>query len=328
MSSCSTSPCRSATASTCSLLRQRFADLPVLILSTYPEDQYAINLIRVGASGYLTKESAADELVKAIRTVVQGRRYVSAAVAELLIGGLGKPTEQSMHQSLSEREFQIFCKLSRGQTVSVIADELFLSVKTVSTYRSRILEKMGMKTNADLTYYAIKNGRWSSRRGPGTPRPPCRTRADSDPPHPAYHPTMPDRATVPAFPPLRVLLIEDSAMIRGDVARISAGDALCRTVDWADTEHLGISMFAAGGYQVAIIDLQLRRGNGVNVLRAMRARAPGIRIVYTNHAQVPAYRRQCADAGADYFFDKSLEMEEVFRVIEEYAGSRAAGDPS
>ncbi|AOY92052.1 DNA-binding response regulator [Cupriavidus sp. USMAA2-4] len=140
------------------LLRQRFADLPVLILSTYPEDQYAINLIRVGASGYLTKESAADELVKAIRTVVQGRRYVSAAVAELLIGGLGKPTELSMHQSLSEREFQIFCKLSRGQTVSVIADELFLSVKTVSTYRSRILEKMGMKTNADLTYYAIKNG--------------------------------------------------------------------------------------------------------------------------------------------------------------------------
>ncbi len=100
-------------------------------------------------------------------------------------------------------------------------------------------------------------------------------------------------------------------------------------VDWADTEHLGISMFAAGGYQVAIIDLQLRQGNGVNVLRAMqRARAPGIRIVYTNHAQVPAYRRQCADAGADYFFDKSLEMEEVFRVIEEYAGSRAAGDPS
>jgi len=140
------------------LLRQRFPDLPVLILSTFPEDQYAINLIRVGASGYLSKESAPEELVKAIRTVVQGRRYVSAAVAELLVGGLGKPTQQPVHQSLSEREFQIFCKLSRGQTVSVIADELFLSVKTVSTYRSRILEKMGMKTNADLTYYAIKNG--------------------------------------------------------------------------------------------------------------------------------------------------------------------------
>ncbi|WP_420993946.1 response regulator [Cupriavidus sp. 30B13] len=140
------------------MLRQRHPDLPVLILSTYPEDQYAINLIRAGASGYLTKESAPDDLVKAIRTVAQGRRYVSATVADLLIGGLEKPTNQPLHQTLSKREFQIFCKLSRGQSVSVIADELFLSVKTVSTYRSRILEKMGMKTNADLTYYAIKNG--------------------------------------------------------------------------------------------------------------------------------------------------------------------------
>jgi len=140
------------------LIRQRLPDLPVLILSTYPEDQYAINLIRAGASGYLTKESAPDDLVKAIRTVAQGRRYVSATVADLLIGGLDKSTDQPVHQMLSEREFQIFCKLSRGQSVSVIADELFLSVKTVSTYRSRILEKMGMKTNADLTYYAIKNG--------------------------------------------------------------------------------------------------------------------------------------------------------------------------
>jgi DNA-binding NarL/FixJ family response regulator len=140
------------------LLRQRHPELPVLILSTYPEDQYAINLIRAGASGYLTKESAPDDLVKAIRTVAQGRRYVSPTVADLLIGGLDKPTDQPLHQTLSKREFQIFCKLSRGQSVSVIAEELFLSVKTVSTYRSRILEKMGMKTNADLTYYAIKNG--------------------------------------------------------------------------------------------------------------------------------------------------------------------------
>ncbi|MGO4332552.1 response regulator [Cupriavidus sp. 2TAF22] len=140
------------------MLRQRHPALPVLILSTYPEEQYAINLIRAGASGYLTKESAPDDLVKAIRTVAQGRRYVSATVADLLIGGLEKPTDQPLHQTLSKREFQIFCKLSRGQSVSVIADELFLSVKTVSTYRSRILEKMGMKTNADLTYYAIKNG--------------------------------------------------------------------------------------------------------------------------------------------------------------------------
>lgn len=143
---------------TLKLIRQRHPDLPVLILSTFPEDQYAINLIRAGASGYLTKESAPEELVKAIRTVSQGRRYVSPAVADLLIGGLEKPTNQPLHQNLSKREFQIFCKLSRGQSVSVIADELFLSVKTVSTYRTRILEKMGMKSNADLTYYAIKNG--------------------------------------------------------------------------------------------------------------------------------------------------------------------------
>ncbi len=139
-------------------IREQMPDLPVLILSAYPEDQYAINLIRAGASGYLTKESAPEALVKAIRTVSQGRRYVSAAVTELLIGGLDKPTAQPVHQTLSEREFQIFCKLSRGQPVSVIAGELCLSVKTVSTYRSRVLEKMGMKTNADLTYYAIKNG--------------------------------------------------------------------------------------------------------------------------------------------------------------------------
>ncbi|CAJ0684079.1 Response regulator UvrY [Ralstonia wenshanensis] len=143
---------------TLKLARQRHPDLPVLILSTFPEDQYAINLIRAGASGYLTKESAPDELVKAIRTVSQGRRYVSPTVAELLIGGLEKPTDQPLHQTLSKREFQIFCKLARGQSVSIIAEELFLSVKTVSTYRTRILEKMGMKSNADLTYYAIKNG--------------------------------------------------------------------------------------------------------------------------------------------------------------------------
>ena len=140
------------------LVRQRHPGLPVLILSTYPESLYAINLIRAGASGYLTKESAPDELVRAIRTVAQGRRYVSPTVADLLIGGLDKPTDQPLHQTLSKRELQIFCKLSRGQSVSVIAEELFLSAKTVSTYRARLLEKMGMKTNADLTYYAIKNG--------------------------------------------------------------------------------------------------------------------------------------------------------------------------
>ncbi|HJY05482.1 MAG TPA: response regulator transcription factor [Bryobacteraceae bacterium] len=133
-------------------------ELPVLILSGFPEGQYAVNLLRAGASGYLNKESAPAELVRAIRTVVSGRRYVSATLAEILAHDISSPaSDRPVHTALSEREFQIFCKLAAGQAVSKIADELFLSVKTVSTYRTRILEKMSMKTNADLTYYAIKN---------------------------------------------------------------------------------------------------------------------------------------------------------------------------
>jgi DNA-binding NarL/FixJ family response regulator len=138
-------------------LKQIKPALPVLILSGYPEKQYALNLLRTGASGYINKETASEQLVAAIRAVTQGRKYVSAAVAEVLVDDLGGDPNQPPHASLSEREFQIFCKLAAGKPVSKIADELFLSVKTVSTYRARILQKMDMKTNADLTYYAIKN---------------------------------------------------------------------------------------------------------------------------------------------------------------------------
>lgn len=138
-------------------LKQIRPDLPVLILSVFAEDRYAVNLLRAGASGYLNKESAPAQLVGAIRAVVQGRKYVSPALAEILANDLGGGGDQPPHARLSEREFQIFCKLAAGLQVSKIADELFLSVKTVSTYRARILEKLGMKTNADLTYYAIKN---------------------------------------------------------------------------------------------------------------------------------------------------------------------------
>ena len=133
-------------------------DLPVLILSMHPEDQYAVNLLRAGANGYVCKECAPEQLIGAIRTVVAGRRYVSPALGDQLAGDLSGDTQKAMHTELSEREFQVFCKLAAGQAVSEIANELFLSVKTVSTYRSRILEKMGMKTNANLTYYAIKHG--------------------------------------------------------------------------------------------------------------------------------------------------------------------------
>jgi two-component system invasion response regulator UvrY len=138
-------------------LKQIKPSLPVLILSGYPEKQYALNLLRTGASGYVNKETASEQLVAAIRAVTQGRKYVSPAVAEVLVDDLGGDPNQPPHASLSEREFQIFCKLAAGKPVSKIADELFLSVKTVSTYRARILQKMDMKTNADLTYYAIKN---------------------------------------------------------------------------------------------------------------------------------------------------------------------------
>ena len=132
--------------------------LPVLILSGFAEHLYAVNLLRAGAAGYVSKEAAATQLVSAIRTVAQGRKYISPTVAQLLADGLSiRDRDQPIHSQLSQREFQIFCKLAKGEGVSKIAEELFLSVKTVSTYRSRILDKMGMKVNADLTYYAIKN---------------------------------------------------------------------------------------------------------------------------------------------------------------------------
>ena len=133
-------------------------DLPVLILSAHAEEQYAVNLLRAGASGYINKETASTQLVGAVRTAVQGRKYVSPTLAQVLAEGISGNGDEPLHGSLSQREFQIFCKLAGGQAVSQIADELHLSVKTVSTYRTRVLEKMGMKSNADLTYYAVKNG--------------------------------------------------------------------------------------------------------------------------------------------------------------------------
>jgi DNA-binding NarL/FixJ family response regulator len=132
-------------------------DLPVLILSIYPEDQYAVRAIKAGASGYLTKDSAPDELVKAIRKVLRGGKYISEAVADQLILALENDADLPPHDLLSEREYQVLCLIASGKTVSEIADQLSLSVKTISTYRARTLEKMRMKTNAELTHYAIKN---------------------------------------------------------------------------------------------------------------------------------------------------------------------------
>ncbi len=139
-------------------IKARAPDLPVLILSGYPEAHYATTLLRQGASGYLNKECDPEEIVKAIRTVVRGRKYITPAVAELLADGLGADSDKQAHELLSEREFQVFLRLAKGETISHMADSMALSVKTVSTYRTRVMEKMKLSTNSDLTYYALKNG--------------------------------------------------------------------------------------------------------------------------------------------------------------------------
>jgi two-component system, NarL family, invasion response regulator UvrY len=132
----------------------------VLIMSGLPEEQYARNVLRAGASGYLSKGGSPDEFLKAVRLVLTGRRYVSATLAESMAEALENPNDQNkpIHSALSAREFQIFRKLASGVCASQIADELSLSVKTVSTYRTRVLEKMSFSSNADLTAYAIRNG--------------------------------------------------------------------------------------------------------------------------------------------------------------------------
>lgn len=131
-------------------------DLPILILSGYSEEQYALNLMRSGCKGYLSKDADSDEIVIAIRTIANGKKYISSQLAELLTNELSHPSDKQLHEMLSEREFQVFFKLAGGMSPTEIADELNISIKTVSTYRTRILEKMSLKNNADLTYYAIK----------------------------------------------------------------------------------------------------------------------------------------------------------------------------
>ena len=141
--------------SRCKAIRPGMA---VLIVSGYPEDQFAINLLKAGAAGFVAKDAPQENLLSAVVAAAQGRRYVSPRIADKLAQGLtGAGADVPSHAQLSEREFQIFCRLAAGQAVSDIARELFLSVKTVSTYRARVLEKMNFKSNADITYYAVKN---------------------------------------------------------------------------------------------------------------------------------------------------------------------------
>jgi len=138
-------------------LRIEKPELPVIVLSIHPEDQYALRVLKAGAAGYVTKASAPDELIDAIRKVHRGGKYISPSIAEKLAFQLSADFEEMPHEALSDREYQVLCLLASGKTVTEIADELALSVKTVSTYRARILEKMDMKNNAELIHYAVQN---------------------------------------------------------------------------------------------------------------------------------------------------------------------------
>ncbi len=131
--------------------------LPVLIMSMYPEDQYALRVLKAGASGYLGKETIHDDLVKAIEMVRVGKRFITPSIAEKLVDAVGSHSAKSLHETLSDREFDVFKLLASGKSVSEIASKLSLSATTVSTYRSRVMEKMSMRSNAELARYAFEN---------------------------------------------------------------------------------------------------------------------------------------------------------------------------
>ncbi|KAB2965839.1 response regulator transcription factor [Zoogloea sp.] len=140
------------------LIKKEFPRLPILILSMYPEEQYAIRALKAGAAGYLTKQSAPDLLVTAIRQVASGKKYVSPSLAEELANAIGEDTDRPAHEKLSDREYQTLCMIASGKTPTEIAEALNLSVKTVSVYRARLLEKMNLRNNAELTHYGLKHG--------------------------------------------------------------------------------------------------------------------------------------------------------------------------
>lgn len=138
-------------------LKSEHPDLAILVLSTFPEEQYAMRVMKAGASGFLNKEGAPDMLIGAIRKVAAGGKYISPSLAERVFFDLDVDMKKAPHERLSPREYQVMCMISSGRTVTEIANELSLSVKTISTNRARLLQKMGMKSNAEITHYAIKN---------------------------------------------------------------------------------------------------------------------------------------------------------------------------
>lgn len=138
-------------------LKQVCPKLPVLVLSAYPEDQLARRMLKAGAAGYLTKDSAPSELVQALRKILAGGKFVSASMAELLVANLNDQAERPLHELLSDREYQVMCLIAVGKSLKEIADDLCVGISTINTYRARILEKMQMKNNTELTHYALQN---------------------------------------------------------------------------------------------------------------------------------------------------------------------------
>jgi len=132
-------------------------EIPVVILSMYPEDQFAIRSIKAGASAYITKDTAFPELINAIRTIIEKKQYITSSIASLLTSEIRGNTSKQLHETLSDREFQVFKMIASGKTISIIANELSLSVKTISVYRTNILQKMNLKNNAEIIFYAFKN---------------------------------------------------------------------------------------------------------------------------------------------------------------------------
>lgn len=139
-------------------LKAEWPLLPVLVVSAHPEDQFAVRALKAGAGGYMTKESAPEELAKAIHKILAGGRYVSPALAEKLALGVTKDLTSTPHETLSDREYEVMSRIASGKTVTEIAEELSLSPKTISTYRARVLEKLGVKNSAEIVQYAIRNG--------------------------------------------------------------------------------------------------------------------------------------------------------------------------
>jgi len=139
-------------------LKAKYPSIPVLILSVHTEEQYALRTLKSGASGYLTKDSAMEELPRAVKKILNGGKYITSSLADKMADNLLEESDKPLHHWLSNREYEVLCKIAEGKNAKIIADELFISEKTVSTYRSRILEKMKMKSNTELIRYALKEG--------------------------------------------------------------------------------------------------------------------------------------------------------------------------